>query len=119
MQQKFHSFAFTHSLDSATIIACLNAFCGRLRRPALVILDNASVHKSAALVARRADWEDKGLYLLSLPPYCPELNLIEHLWRKIKYEWLPLSASESFARLTEELFVILKGIGYKYRITFA
>ena len=119
LQQKFHSFAFTQSLDSATIIACLDSFCGQLQRPALVVLDNASVHKSSALMARRAEWEDEGLYLLSLPPYCPELNLIEHLWRKIKYDWLPLYASESFARLTEELFTVLKGIGSKYRITFA
>lgn len=119
LQHKFHSFAFAQSLDSATIIACLDAFCGRLRRPALVVLDNAPVHTSAAFAARRADWEAAGLSLLSLPPYCPELNLIEHLWRKIKYEWLPLCASESFARLTEELFATLKGIGSKYRITFA
>lgn len=119
LQQKFHSFAFPQSLDSTIIVAYLDEFCGRLRRPALVVLDNAPVHKSAAFAARREEWEAEGLYLLSLPSYCPELNLIEHLWRKIKYEWLPLSASESFARLTEELFAILKGIGSKYRITFA
>jgi transposase len=43
----------------------------------------------------------QGLYLLFLPPYCPELNLIEILWRKIKYEWLPVSAYESFKDLSE------------------
>ncbi|MGZ4999294.1 MAG: transposase, partial [Methylomonas sp.] len=24
----------------------------------------------------------------SSPPYSPELNLVESLWKKIKYEWL-------------------------------
>jgi len=34
-----------------------------------------------------------------LPPYSPELNLIEILWRKIKYQWLPLRAYLSFNHL--------------------
>lgn len=29
-------------------------------------------------------------------PYSPELNLIEILWRQMKYAWLPLSAYLSF-----------------------
>ena len=54
-----------------------------------------------------------------LPSSCPELNLIEHLWHKIKYEWLPLDAYQNFKTLTASLFAVLKGIGSKYRITFA
>lgn len=82
------------------------------------MIDNAPLHPSATFAARRTDWEEDGLHFLSLPSYCPELNLIEHLWRKIKYEWLPLRATESFNRLTEELFKVLKSVGSKYRITF-
>jgi hypothetical protein len=44
---------------------------------------------------------------------------VEILWRKIKYEWLPLDAYLNFKTLTASLFEILKGIGSKYRITFA
>jgi transposase len=29
-------------------------------------------------------WEEEGLYLKFLPPYCQKSNLIEILWRKIK-----------------------------------
>ena len=54
-----------------------------------------------------------------LPPYSPELNLIEILWRKIKYEWLPLDAYQDFKTLPASLFDVLKRIGSKYRITFA
>ena len=119
LQHKFHSWVFEHALDSATIVTCLDKFCQSLRRPALVVIDNAPIHTSAAFAARRPAWEAEGLHFLSLPSYCPELNLIEHLWRKIKYEWLPLSATESFERLTKELFIVLKSVGSKYRITFS
>ena len=54
-----------------------------------------------------------------LPPYCPELNLIALLWRKLKYDWLPLDAYQTFKTLTASLFNLFKGIGSEYRITFA
>ncbi len=53
-----------------------------------------------------------------LPPYSPELNLIEILWRKIKYEWLPPRAYLGFNHLQSELQSILDQFGSKYTITF-
>jgi transposase len=64
-----------------------------------VVLDNASLHTSEAVAANRERWHANGLQLEFLAPYSPELNLIEILWRKIKYEWLPFSAYESFSSL--------------------
>ncbi len=64
-------------------------------------------------------WEEEDLYVKFLPPYCPELNLIEILWRKIKYDWLALDAYQGFRKMTEALFEVISGIGSKYRITFA
>jgi transposase len=52
-----------------------------------------------------------------LPTYSPELNLIERLWRKIKYDWLPLSGYESFANLVKAVLAVLDGVGYEYQIT--
>ena len=40
---------------------------------------------------RLDSWGAQGVILHYLPPYCPELNRIEILWHKIKYDWLPLS----------------------------
>jgi transposase len=45
----------------------------------------------------------QNLFLQNIPPYSPELNKIEILWRKIKYERLNFSAYESFAALKENL----------------
>ena len=90
-----------------------------MKKPALIVLDNAPVHKSAAFESRIESWGEQGLYLLFLPPYCPEINLIEVLWRKIKYEWLPVSAYQSFKGLSEALNEVLRGVGSKYRLSFA
>jgi transposase len=59
------------------------------------------------------DWFRQGVGLHWLPPYSPELNLIEILWRKIKYEWLPPRAYLSFEHLKTELQTILRSVRFK------
>ena len=51
--------------------------------------------------------------------YSPELNLIEILWRKIKYEWLPLDAYQSYGHLKKWVLEIMGNVGEKFQITFA
>jgi hypothetical protein len=119
LQGTFQSYVFEGSIDSDALIGCFDDYWRRMKRPALVVLDNAPVQTSARFSAQIKRWEEQGLYLLFLPPYCPELNLIEILWRKIKYEWLPFSAYRSFKDLAEALDGVLRGIGSKYRLSFA
>jgi hypothetical protein len=114
----FQPYVFEGRVDSAVIIECFNDYCQRMSQPCLVVLDNAPVHTSDEFKEQIKRWEEQGLYLLFIPPYCPELNLIEILWRKIKYEWLPLSAYLSFDHLQEALLDVLKNIGAKYRLSF-
>lgn len=47
------------------------------------------------------------VYLVLLPAYSPELNLIKVLWRRKQYAWLPLSAYLSFDRLCDEMHRLL------------
>ena len=60
----------------------------------------------------------KGLIVKYLPSYSPELNLIEILWRFMKYDWLPFSAYTSFQSLCEAVADILTRFGTDYTITF-
>lgn len=46
-------------------------------------MDNVSYHKSAAVLAALSLFEHRVL-VIWLPPYCPELNLIERYWRQLK-----------------------------------
>jgi transposase len=119
LHQEFHSFAFEGSIDTQTVIHCFNLFREQLDRPAVVVVDNAPIHTSDDFAEQQILWHAQDLAVKFLPPYCPELNLIEILWRKIKYEWLPLNAYQSFKVMTRSLFDVLRGIGSKYRITFA
>jgi hypothetical protein len=62
----------------------------RRPRPCAIVLDNYSVHRSTEVQAALPDLERVGVGLYYLPPYSPELNRIEPLWRHVKHEELPV-----------------------------
>lgn len=115
----FHSWVFGSSITSAVVVAFIDAFAENLTRPTVLVMDNAPIHTSDEFTDNIGRWSEQGLTILNLPPYSPELNLIEILWRKIKYEWLPFSAYQSFLSLKHSLFEILANIGKIYHISFA
>jgi len=116
---RFHPFVFEETIDSEIVIACFDYLRQTITKLTLVVMDGAPTHKSDAFQARLEEWESRGLYVYLLPAYNPELNLIEILWRMIKYHWLPLNAYESYQALLRMLNEVLKGIGSKYQIDFA
>jgi transposase len=114
------------SVTSQTVIDAFEAFgqryaeyYARTKQPGIVIVDNAPVHTSATFLKKIEDWYSYGLVVHLLPTYSPELNLIEILWRKIKYEWLPFEAYLSYANLKTEVLNVLSQVGKKYTITYA
>ena len=58
-----------------------NILCPQLRPGQIVILDNASFHKSPELFEII---EYTGCHLVFLPPYSPDLNPIEKVWANFK-----------------------------------
>jgi transposase len=63
-------------------------------------------------------WKQQDLYVFFLPPYSPELNIIEILWRRIKYNWMPFDSYLNFENLTKNLNYVLNNFGDKYDIIF-
>ena len=49
----------------------------------VLVLDNASIHKSAASLAALSLFEHR-VWVFWLPPYCSTLNPIERFWRYLK-----------------------------------
>jgi len=117
---QFESYCFEGTVNTDVVTACFDEFAKiRTPLPRYVIIDNASVHTSDDFLIKIPEWEKKGVIIRSLPTYCSELNIIEILWRFIKYYWLPFSAYLSFGNLKNEVENILSKIGYELRINFA
>jgi transposase len=118
-QQDFHATTVQGYVDSEVVIACFDQFCDTINKKTIVVVDNASMHTSSKFKGKLGEWEENGLTVKFLPTYSPELNLIEIVWRFIKYNWLPPSAYLSFKNLKNELQKVLDGIGSEYQINFA
>ena len=111
-------FCVEHTVTTEVVVACFDRFSETITKKTVVIIDNAPIHTSHAFRKRIPVWKKKGLQLKFLPAYSPELNLIEILWRFIKYRWLPFSAYLNFNTLVAAVEEILVHIGSKYNIDF-
>jgi transposase len=116
---RFESYTVEGNIDGAIVISCIDDFCRRLTKLTVVVIDNASMHTSKAFQSRIPDWEKLGLTFYNLPPYCPELNLIERLLRMIKYHWLPLDAYASLNSFRCAQSNVFLRIGRTLRIEYA
>jgi transposase len=55
----------------------------------VVVVDNYSVHHAKVVTADVPALHRAGVECFFLPPYSPELDLIEPVWRQVKYDYLP------------------------------
>ncbi len=81
-----------------------------LERSTVEVLDNAPFHKGEMIKERRAAWEAKGLFLRYLPAYCPQLNLIESVWRKLKGFLMPRCCYDNLDQLRDAVSVGLDAL---------
>ncbi len=80
-------------------------------RAVVVVLDNAPFHKAGAVRDARSGWEAKGLRLYHLPAYCPHLNPIEGVWRRLKGFLMPRRFYDSLAELKQAVLSALSLLG--------
>ncbi len=55
----------------------------------VIVLDNAGFHKAKRIKQHFDRWQSMGLTLWFQPPYSPQFNLIETVWKKLKGFLLP------------------------------
>lgn len=89
------------------------------RKPlTLVVLDNASMHHGTG-PEKREEWlVNHRLVLMHLPPYSPELNLIETVWKHAKHHWRRF-VTWAKDQVREEVVKLMQGFGTTYKISFA
>jgi transposase len=112
------AYTIEGAVDSTVVIHFFNAFCKTIEGPTVVVVDNASIHRSEAFQDALPKWEQEGLLVFYLPEYSPELNLIEILGRFIKYEWIEFWAYTSFDHLVQYVEGVIRDFGDKYKINF-
>jgi DDE superfamily endonuclease len=76
------------TLRSADLLLVLDAI-PRGQGELVVVLDNASLHRSHVVRDALPALEERGIRLYYLPPYSPELNAIEPLFGVIKSTEMP------------------------------
>ena len=105
-------------VDTDVVIEVFNLFVETLTKKTIVVLDNAAIHTSKKFKEQIKRWEEKGLFLFYLPPYSPQLNPIEQLWKFMKYFWMNLDAYKSAEQLKNYVEKVIIGYGSEYEINF-
>lgn len=105
--------ALETSVKSANVLAFLDRLAKTCSPNSLsvVVLDNATFHRAKMVQAKRAAWEAQGLYLRFLPPYCPHLNLVECLWKRLKAWLLPRRCFDTLKDLRKAVTQALELLG--------
>ena len=109
----------TGVLTTDLFVLAVNEFADQLAAPAVLVLDNASIHTAHLVRERHAAWAAAGLTLLFLPPYSPELNKIELRWHRCKHYWVRPEDYHTDLTLLERIEYILMEVGQKYTVTCA
>jgi hypothetical protein len=88
------------AIDMVSFLEAVRSANGRMkrrrsRRPILIVVDNAWIHKARIT---RATAGDLSIFLVFLPPYSPDLQPIEFGWKDLKRE---LAAKLKFDEMIE------------------
>jgi hypothetical protein len=87
---------------------CMNVFLEELseeiKEDFILIMDGASWHKSKNLII------PKNIQIVLLPPYCPELNPVERLWKYIKNHTIKNRVFKTLENLEDEVCEFVRNL---------
>jgi transposase len=116
---RYDGFCTTESIDADKVIDFLDRLSLKVEKDTFIVLDNSSVHRNRKIKELRNLWEKRGLYLFYLPPYSPQLNIAEILWRILKGKWIRpqdyISKDTLFYTVNRALADIGKGVSINFK----
>lgn len=113
-------FQTSHSnINAGFIIDFFEGLSLSIGKKTVVVLDNAKVHVAQKVKERLGCWQERGLFLFFLPPYCPHLNLCERVWKELKARWLKPEDYLSFDTLAYATTQCLYNVGTELMINFS
>ena len=110
-RQAFTAIVSVTAFTAELFVLAVDELVAHQREPTVLMLDNASIHKSYLVQAQVATWAAQGVTLLLLPPYFPELNRIEIRRRFCKHYWLTPDAYQTTQSLLQQFTDLLRVIG--------
>ena len=118
-RNQYKGFTTQESINADKIVDYLDRFSFNVTKKTVIVLDNASVHRNRKVKELRKIWEKRGLFLFYLPPYSPELNPAEILWRILKGKWIRSIDYET----TDSLFyctnMVLASVGTNLSVNYS
>ena len=115
-----NAYTSEYNINGESLAACIDNHCGRYenKNKKYIILDNAGFHRSGYFREKIKEWKKKNIEIFYLPKYSPHLNIIEILWRFMKYEWIEFSAYRSWKTFIAYIEDVIINFGTKYKINF-
>ncbi len=109
-----------HTVCRADVVNFLDRQASNSARDKLtvVVMDNASIHHNIDQDILHQWMVRDRFVLLFLPPYSPELNLIEILWKQAKYHWREF-VTWAAKDLRKEVQALFEGFGTKFNFSYA
>lgn len=99
-EPRLDAVAFERTLTSDDLLTYLRGLPAA-DIPRVVVLDNAGIHTSKVVKAARRELAQLGTYLYYLPPYSPQLNRIESVFKQVKHHDIPQRSYTSKADLRQ------------------
>jgi len=112
------TYTTKQNINAQYVIDCIEDFSKTIDKQTVIVMDNAPWHKAKIMDEKIEQWQKKGLFIFYLPTYSPHLNIIEMLWKKMKYQWLLPKHYQSQQILKEQIIYILKNFGNDFMINF-
>ena len=76
-------------------------------RTRVIVQDNGSIHQCIEVQQLWQKWEQMGLYIFFLPPYCSEMNPIELEWQHLKKNEL---SGQTFEDELDLAYAVIDGV---------